>query len=125
MAKIYQTVDLPKIETSGYSLLCAICTFCLGGTLALCTYASYRKKIRASAAGFGFGSGLLNQVANFLLLVALLHVSASVQYPMVTGGTMIVSTVIACFTKDKPTKKQWIAVLLSFVGILLLVTVPF
>lgn len=124
LAKIYQTVDLPKIDSSGYSLLCALCTFVSGGVLALIFLPSYRRKIRPLPVSFGFGGGLLNQVANFLLLIALLHVPASVQYPMVTGGTMIVSTVIACFTKDKPTGKQWVAVGLSFVGILLLVTLP-
>lgn len=123
-AKIYQSSSLPKIPTSAYSLLCACCVFLLGGLLSLITYPRFRKKIPLLPTVFGLGGGALNQVANYLLLVALLHVPASVQYPMVTGGVMIISTVIACFTSDKPTKKQWIAVGLSFVGILLLVTIP-
>ncbi len=123
-AKVYQSADLPKISSSGYSLLCAVCLFLVAGVLALLFFPGYKKFLRFDSAAFGFGGGLLNQLANYLLLIALLQVPASVQYPMVTGGTMIVSTVIACFTKDKPTKKQWIAVGLSFVGILLLVALP-
>ncbi|MBO5222387.1 MAG: EamA family transporter [Clostridia bacterium] len=124
ISKIYQAADYPKISSSGYSLLCATTTLVVAGTLALILFPSYRKKFRPSAAPFGFTSGVFNRVANLLLLIALAHVPASVQYPMVTGGVMIVSTVIAAFSANKPTKKQWIAVGLSFVGILLLVTIP-
>ena len=124
LTKIYRDATLPKISDSGYSLLCACCVFAVGGALALAFYPQYRKKVPAVPPLFGFGGGLLNQLANYLLLISLIHVPASVQYPMITGGVMIVSTVLACFTKDRPTKRQWLAVGLSFVGILLLVTVP-
>jgi drug/metabolite transporter (DMT)-like permease len=125
LSKIYHAADYAKISSSGYSLLCASTTFVVAGTLSLIFFSSYRKNFRAAAVPFGLSSGVFNRVANLLLLIALAHVHASVQYPMVTGGTMIVSTVIACFTKNKPTKKQWIAVGLSFIGILLLVLIPY
>lgn len=40
------------------------------------------------------------------------------------GGTMIVSTVISLFLDKKPAKREIVAVLLSFVGILLLILLP-
>jgi len=58
------------------------------------------------------------------LLVALLNLDSSVQYPFITGGVMIVSTIISVFTPKKPTKKEIIAVILAFIGILLLVIKP-
>lgn len=125
LSKIYQAADYEKISESGYSLLCAAVTLSVAGVLALCLYPSYRKNFRASAVPFSMTSGAINRVANLLLLISLSHVHASVQYPMITGGVMIVSTVIACFTQNKPTKKQWIAVGLSFIGILLLVVIPY
>jgi len=125
ISKIYQAADYEKISSSGYSLLCALTTLVVASSLALIFYPSYRKNFRKSAVPFGLCSGGVNRVANLFLLIALSHVHASVQYPMVTGGTMIVSTIIACFSESKPTKKQWVAVGLSFVGILLLVTLPF
>lgn len=124
ISKIYQAADFPKISSSGYSLLCALTTFTVAGTLALIFFFSYRSKFRGSAVPFGLFSGAFNRTGNLLLLIALLHVPASVQYPMVTGGVMIVSTIIACFSKNKPTVKQWVAVSLAFIGILLLVTIP-
>ena len=125
LSKIYQSADYEKVSESGYALLGAVTMLVVSGILSLITFRSYRSTFRASAIPFGLGSGGLNQVANLLLLIALSHVPASVQYPMITGGVMIVSTVIAAFSKNKPTKKQWIAVGLSFVGIVLLVTIPF
>ena len=126
IAKIYThfSGETPQISTEGYSLLSAACTLILAGTLALISFFSAKKRPPLAAVFFGLGSGGLNQFANFLLLVAISHVPASVQYPMVTGGTMIVSTVIAAFSENKPTKKQWLAVFLSLLGTLVLLAVP-
>ena len=65
--------------------------------------------------------GAVNRVANFLLLLSLAHLPASAQYPFVTGGVMIVSTLISFFTPQKPSKKELLAVALAFAGIILLV----
>jgi len=65
-------------------------------------------------------SGILNRGANLLLVIALVHVDASVQYPMVTGGVMIMSTAICFFGKAKPTKRELLAVALAFFGLLAL-----
>ena len=66
------------------------------------------------------GSGIANRIANFLLVIALMQVDASVQYPMVTGGVIIVSTLISSFGPVKPTKKELISVALAFIGLLAL-----
>lgn len=72
---------------------------------------------------FSFGSGALSQVANFLLLIALTVLPASVQYPFVTGGIMVISTIISAICGQKPSKKEILSVVLAFVGILALVFV--
>lgn len=59
-----------------------------------------------------------------IVLSIVLHVDASVQYPMVTGGTIIVSTLICCFGKNKPTKREILAVAVAFIGLLLLFVIP-
>ena len=48
----------------------------------------------------------------------------SVQYPMVTGGTIIVSTAICFFGKSKPSRRELISVALAFLGVLALVLIP-
>ncbi len=124
ITKIFNSAPYERVSSAGYSFLTSLCTFTISGILALALYRTYKGKISLPAVLFGFGGGGINRVANFLLVAALLHVHASVQYPMVTGGVMIVSTVIAFFTSSKPTKRQVASVLLSFIGIVLLVTIP-
>ena len=68
--------------------------------------------------------GAVNRIANLLLVIALAHVDASVQYPMVTGGVMIVSTLICFFGEKKPTRKELASVALAFLGMLALFAIP-
>ena len=55
------------------------------------------------------GNAVFNSIGNLLLLVALLHLPASVQYPMVTGGTIVFSIVIDKLRGIKVSKKAIIA----------------
>ena len=61
--------------------------------------------------------GLFCAVGNYLLLLALRTLPATAQYPFVTGGVMILSTVYSCFSSQKPGKRELIAVLLALLGI--------
>lgn len=65
-----------------------------------------------------------NRIANYLLLLALAVLPASVNYPMVTGGTIIVSTILSYFTDKKPSRVDWLAVGLAFIGIMFLTLLP-
>jgi hypothetical protein len=78
----------------------------------------------ASALVFSSGYGILNSVANYLLLISLASLPASAQYPFITGGVIIASTVISAIMGSKPSKKEIISVILSFIGLLALVFIP-
>ena len=69
-------------------------------------------------------SGSLNRIANYILVFALTFVDASVQYPLVTGGTIIVSTVICFIRGVKPSKKELASVVLAFLGMVILFAFP-
>ena len=64
--------------------------------------------------------GILNRVANYLLMVALLVVPSTVQFPMVTGGVMIFSTLACYLTDRKPSKREWLSVIIAFVALVIL-----
>ena len=139
ISKIFTASDFPKASAAGYSMWSAAMTVLLSGFVWFAL--SQREKRRALADGverekidrkvilqsYGIGalSGAINKVANFLLVLALVHVDASVQYPMVTGGTMIVSTLLSYFGEKKPSKKELLSVFLAFVGMLVLFVIPF
>lgn len=123
LSKIFQESTFEKTSAAGYSVLSALMTVIIAGIILLCNIKKAelpKKNSLLSLAGYG----VLNKVANYLLLIALANVPASVQYPMVTGGVMIVSTILGFLTPNKPGKREIISLMLSFVGILMLVLVP-
>ena len=63
---------------------------------------------------------VLNSVGNLLLLIALLYLPASVQYPVITGGVIVVSTLIVIIRKEKINKKEILAAGVAFVATVLM-----
>ena len=126
LSKIFASSSFDKTSSLGYSIWIAICTAVLSGSLWLLITRNQKEKkpFPIKALGISAAQGSVNRVANLLLVVALAHVDASVQYPMVTGGVMIVSTLISFFGSKKPSKKEALSVILAFVGLLLLFIVP-
>ena len=59
---------------------------------------------------------VLNSVGNLLLLISLLYLPASVQYPVVTGGVIVFSTLIVIIRKEKITRKEIFAACIAFVA---------
>jgi len=121
-SKIFTAAPFEKTSAAGYSILKATCSIVVVTILLLLFF---RKKgdtppMRFKDIAVGSAKGIVNTIANFFLVIALAHVDASIQYPMVTGGVMIVSTLICFFGKNKPSKKELLAVLLSFIGLLLM-----
>ena len=43
---------------------------------------------------------------------------------MIIGGVMVISTLLCLATPNKPKRNDWIAVALSFAGVLALVLIP-
>ncbi len=59
-------------------------------------------------------------IGNLLCLIALTSLPASVQYPIITGGVMVFSTVISIIKKEKPSAKTLIATAVAFVSTVLI-----
>ncbi len=59
---------------------------------------------------------VITSVGNLLLLISLLHLNASVQYPIVTGGTIVFSALISVARKQKLTKREWIGAAVACVS---------
>ena len=138
LSKIFTASTLPKVSAAGYSIWIALCTVVLSGIAwAILALADKRKAVQLGeqeikptkkllwqSYGVGALHGAINKTANFFLVIALAHVDASIQYPMVTGGTMIVSTIICFFGDKKPRKKELVSVAFAFVAMLLLFIIP-
>lgn len=127
LSKLFNELPFEKTSAAGYSIWMAIGTVVLSGMIWLILL---RKKnpdeprYTLFAGIVSAVSGGVNKIANFLLVLALVHVDSSVQYPMVTGGVMIVSTLICFFGDRKPSKKEMLSVGLAFLGMLALFIIP-
>lgn len=120
ISKIYESAPYEKVSAAGYSMWSALISVAVSGIWLLLIWRKL-KRPSGKAIVFAVGSGTLSRIANYLLLLSLAVLPATVQYPFITGGVMIVSTVIAVITGQKPSKKEIASVALSFVGILALV----
>lgn len=123
LSKIFQEAPFEKVSETGYSVLTALVGFLIS-LMMLWFYRSGKEKLNVKAWLSMLGYGVLNRAGNLILLIALAVLPASAQYPFVTGGVMIGSTVISCFTSNKPDKKEIGAVCLAFIGIMALVLLP-
>ncbi|MBR6939825.1 MAG: hypothetical protein IKH65_03370 [Clostridia bacterium] len=118
-AKLFTSLDYPKTSEAGYSVLMALSTVVISGLMLIFIRRPEMKKSPA-ADSLAAGYGVVNCIGNLLLLIALRKLPASAQFPFITGGVMIVSTVISCFTKDKPSKREFVSVAVAFAGLLVL-----
>ena len=130
ISKLFNELPFPRADAASYSMWGALWTALLSGILWLVLYLAQKNKGEETprytlrACGVAVANGSLNKVANFLLVLALLHVDASVQYPMVTGGVMVVSTLLCYFGERKPSKRELLSVAFAFLGTLLLFVIP-
>lgn len=122
LSKIYASGNYDKCNEAVYSIWAAFFGVLSAG-IVLFTLRRKLPKISTKAYLFGTGYGVINRFANYILLIALAVLPASVQYPFVTGGVMIVSTIISLLCGQKPSKKELGAVALSFAGIMALVLI--
>ena len=123
ISKFFESAPYPKTNAVSYSVWIAVVNLVVSGVALLLL----RKKVNkptGKAVLYGLGYGTLNRIANFPLVFALAVLPASVQYPFLTGGVIVVSTVISAFVSGKPKPKAIISVILAFVGIMSLVLLP-
>ena len=124
IATTFEKAPYAKADSESFSIWAIL--WSIGILLALFA-ALKEKRVRLLPISFAMmgGYGILNKVANLLLLLALAAgLPSSAQYPFVTGGVIVVSALLAYFTPRKPRKKDLIATALSFAGIIALVAVP-
>ena len=123
ISKAFQAAPFEKTSSAGYSILCSVCGLAFGLILVIIYKPSFKKLNWKVLVGLG-GSNALSRIANWMILVALSYLPASAQYPFITGGTMVVSTVIAYVTHQHPSKKEIAAVALSVVAMVIVALVP-
>ena len=120
--KFFSASQLPKTGDAAYSAM--IEGFIVIFSLMLLVFIKDKPvKLTGIAAVYMGGYGIMCAVGNYLLLIALSALSASAQYPFVTGGVMIISTLYSFFTPNKPGKREIASVILALAGVIAVVTI--
>lgn len=111
ISKFHQSYANLCVDSASFMMLTKLATILLSLILML--------KARTFAIGgraFAYCAGyaVFNSIGNLLVLIALLGLPASVQYPIVTGGVIVFSTVIDILRRSKVTKKEIAAAAIAF-----------
>ena len=122
LSTIFQNAPYEKTSEAGYSMLIALIALIICLIFLPFVKGDGKKLTKKAILSMG-GYGVLCRGGNYLLLIALAHLPASAQYPFVTGGVMIISTIICCFTANKPSKREILGVGIAFAALLILMFV--
>lgn len=107
------------VDSSSFLMLARIISAVIA--IPFCLFKSHElKKTTVKAASYSVGYAVLCTVGNLLVLIALKHLPASVQYPIITGGVMLVSLVISVLRKEGVTRKNVISVSIAFASAVLI-----
>lgn len=124
LSKLHQSGDRHVTE-QGYMLLSSICAMAISGAVLIYLKVIKKQKIALNKPGRSIPSvavySVISGVGNLFLLIALSHVDASVQYPFVTGGTIVVSAIISAIIGEKPGVRKLIAIAVAFTATLILI----
>ena len=131
IAAVYQSnlFAFDKPSAVQFSILRSFMTIVLGG---MGFYITKREKGKseqgkiihsayAKALPWAWIGGVANGVANLLLLFALMKVEPSLQYPIVTGGSIFLSAIMGLFFKEKGNARTWSAVVIAVIGTIVIV----
>lgn len=125
LAKFFTSAPFEKANPESFSILIAASTAVISlAALLLFFHGGEKTKPTKRGMGISAAAGLADKIGNLILVIALAHVDASVQYPMVTGGVMIVSTLICFFGKKKPSRREIASVAVAFLGLMILFLFP-
>lgn len=119
VSKFHQSYPYLCVDSGSFMILTKI-TAVLFSLILLLLQKEHDFSVSRKALLYAGLYSVLNSVGNLLLLIALLNLPASVQYPVVTGGVIIVSTLIVIIRKEKITRKEILAAGVAFIATVLI-----
>ncbi len=127
ISKLHSSLPGEKVDAASFAMLnaatAAVVSFVLLGIVCLRQPPErriQRPKLKARVLGSIAVYGAVNKVAFYLLLLGLELLPATVQYPLLAAGNIVFPTLLAVALRQKPTKKELLAMLLAILGIVVL-----
>ena len=122
IAKAHQLSENAVDEASFTVMFCSLTAILSAMLLSVCllknrkgTTAEAKKPLKRKPVFFVTMIGAVQQVGNLLLLIAAANVPASVQFPLISGGVIVLSAFVsALIFREKLSKMEWIAIAGAF-----------
>lgn len=105
VTKLHQSQPTLATDSASFMMISSILTLVFACIL-LFKYGKNGFALTKKAVFACTTSSLLNTAANFFLMVSLLTLPASLQFPFVTGGTIVFSTLFAFVRKEHVQKRE-------------------
>ena len=118
ISKLHQSSSLNPVDSTSFMLWSSVVTVVISAAWLLIAYRGI-PLIKGKSILFVTGYGVFNGLGNLFLLIALSGengLPASVQYPLVTGGVMVCSTIISTIRKEKLTVREYIATAIALLA---------
>lgn len=118
ISKLHQSSGISPVDSTSFMLWSAVVTVAISAAWLLIAYKGI-PLVKGKNILFVTGYGVFNGLGNLFLLIALSGengLPASVQYPLVTGGVMVCSTIISTIRKEKLTVREYIATFIALLA---------
>lgn len=119
ISKIHQSEPSLAVDSRSFMATVNICVFVACAVFQLIKNKKI-SKVTFKELTYLAGYAACNGIGNLFCLIALVSLPASVQFPIVTGGTMFFSTLVSIIRKEKPSAKTVIAAVIAFVSTILM-----
>lgn len=120
VAALHQKLPELAVDSQSFSAMSSLFTVAIAVGISLLKQKKF-PVLRKPEVKFVGLFGIFCGMGNLLALIALKHLNASVQYPIITGGTMVVSTLICLLNKEKLTKREILATAIAFGATVLII----
>lgn len=119
---IHQNLGIPNTDSTSFMLYSGVWTIIICGVWLLIK-GERIPLLKGENLLYSAGDGFLNGIGDLLLLISVAPgaLDASVQYPFVTGGVMVFSTLISIIRHEKIRKIEYLAALVACVASVLMV----
>lgn len=121
-SKLHQIEQvLPTVSTANYSTLSSLVRAVVCAVLLLCLRQWRRPVLRRYAGGrfvlWPVAASVVGMVSSLLQLEGAVSLPATVLYPLITGGTLVFSTLSGWLVlKERPAPRLWVGVALCVAG---------
>lgn len=107
-------------DSFSFLMLARISTTIMCVPFCLKNYNTVKAMITKETFLYSFGFAVFCGVGNLFVLIALKYFPASVQYPIITGGVMLVSLIISIIRKENVNRKNIYATVVAFLSTIFL-----